>query len=379
MTRTFLLALAATCGVATVLARGPVKLDPDLPYQGRAAHPASYKVDYLVLVTPPAKTKLLRVWLPVAPTEPGQKADRGTLSTFPVKVEPTVGTEPVFGNTFAYFEFANPVGAQAIRHQFEATVSELRWDIDPAKVERVEKWPADFDRYLKSDKAVVVDERFERKVRGIVAERRGPADDLAAVMDWLHANMKYDHGRASLAASSEFALENQGGHCSDYHGLCAAFGRVLGTPTRVTYGLAMYLKDSPSHCKVEAYLPPYGWVSFDVADTQKLVKAIEADRELTAEKKAALVRAAFDRLRRGFRDNMWLRQTRGTDYDLVPKASRRVNIVRTIYAEADGVPLPEPDPADANKREFAWMTAVEVKPDRPVTYPFKDWSSLAPR
>lgn len=378
MTRSAGLVLATSAALFAALSDPPTKLDPDLPYQARPAQAVSYRVDYLVMVTPPAKTKLLRVWLPLAPTEPGQKAERGTLSTFPVKVEPTVGTEPVFGNTFAYFEFANPVGAQVLRHQFEATVAELHWDVDPAKVARVERWPAGFDRYLKSDKAVVVDERFEKKVKGIVTERRGPADDLAAVMDWLHANMKYDHGRASLAASSEFALETQGGHCSDYHGLCAAFGRALGTPTRVTYGLAMYLKDSPSHCKVEAYLPPYGWVSFDVSDTQKLVQAIEADRELTAEKKAALTRAAFDRLRRGFRDNLWLRQTRGTDYDLVPKASRRVNIVRTIYAEADGVPLPEPDPADVNKREFAWMTALDAKPDRPVTYPFKDWSSLAP-
>ncbi len=55
-----------------------------------------------------------------------------------------------------------------------------------------------------------------------------------------------------------------------------------------------------------------------------------------------------------------------------PPASRRVPVVRTIYGEADGQPLPEPDPGDATRREFAWMTLHEYVPSRPVTYPFED-------
>ena len=64
------------------------------------------------------------------------------------------------------------------------------------------------------------------------------------------------------------------------------------------------------------------------------------------------------------------------NYDLAPKASRPVHVVRTIYAEADGEPLPEPVPANVEKREFAWMTVHEYRRDRPVTYPFKDILSL---
>jgi hypothetical protein len=60
----------------------------------------------------------------------------------------------------------------------------------------------------------------------------------------------------------------------------------------------------------------------------------------------------------------------------VPPASTRVPVVRTIYAEADGFALPEPDPANADKREFAWMTVHRFVPDKPVTYPFNDWKSL---
>jgi hypothetical protein len=77
--------------------------------------------------------------------------------------------------------------------------------------------------------------------------------------------------------------------------------------------------------------------------------------------------------------NTWFVQTRGTDYDLAPKASGRMNVVRTIYAEADGKPLPDPDPADPAKNQFAWMTVIDFKADREVAYPFKGWGSLAGR
>jgi transglutaminase-like putative cysteine protease len=198
-------------------------------------------------------------------------------------------------------------------------------------------------------------------------------------MDWLNENMKYDHSQASLRASSEHAFTKKTGHCSDYHGLCAAFGRALGYPTRITYGINTFPKNSPSHCKLEAYLPPYGWVSFDVSETQKLIQDIKKAKDLSFRDKHDLAEAAVARLHSGFRDNTWYLQTKGTDYDLAPPAAKRVPVVRTLYVEADGVALPDPDPANPSKHEFAWMTAHQYTPDHPVEYPFKSWKSLQAR
>jgi hypothetical protein len=117
-------------------------------------------------------------------------------------------------------------------------------------------------------------------------------------------------------------------------------------------------------------------VSFDVSETQKLISDINKDAKLSAVQKKQLAQAANERLLSGFRDNTWYIQTRGTDYELVPPATNKVPVVRTIYAEADGVPLVDPDPANPNQRQFAWMTAHSYKPDKPVAYPFKDYSSL---
>jgi transglutaminase-like putative cysteine protease len=306
----------------------------------------------------------------------GQEVEERGITSFPMQVKPRIAKEPAFGNQFAYFEFDNPEGGQVIRHRFKIKVWELTWDIDPARVVNEKRWPAGFDRYLRSDRAVLVDDRFQAVAHEIVPERKNPAQDLAAVMDWLNDHMTYDHAQASLWASSEHALTKKTGHCSDYHGLCAAFGRALGFPTRVTYGINLFPKNSPSHCKIEAYLPPYGWVSFDVSETQKLIGTIRKAKGLGECEKAELVRGATDRLRRGFRDNTWFLQTKGTDYELAPPAARRVAVVRTLYAEADGVALPDPDPANPTKKEFSWMTVQQFTPDRPVNYPFQGWESL---
>jgi hypothetical protein len=150
----------------------------------------------------------------------------------------------------------------------------------------------------------------------------------------------------------------------------------MGYPTRVTYGINPFPKNSPSHCKLEVFLPPYGWVSFDVSETQQLLAAIKGDADLDEAAKQRLSAAARDRFVRGFRDNTWFIQTRGTDYELAPPAARRAAIVRTIYAEADGVAFREPDPANKKQTEYAWMTVHKYSADKQVTSPFKDIKSL---
>ncbi len=275
-----------------------------------------------------------------------------------------------------YFEFHQPEGGQIIRHRFRIKAWEVHWAINPASVCQVDHWPATFDPYLKSDAAVAVSADVSAIAKIIAPESKNPILGLDSAMDWLEQNMRYDHSVASLGASSEHALRERAGNCSDYHGLCAAFGRALGFPTRVCYGMNAFPKNSPSHCKLEAFIPPYGWVTFDVSETQKLVNEIRSAKDLDQARKDALIHAAHTRLREGFRDNTWFLQTRGTDYELAPPAAQRVPLVRTAYVEADGVALADPDPANPAKKEFAWMTVQKFTPDRSVSYPFKDWSSL---
>ncbi len=365
---------ALSCACSTRAAER-VAVSPDAGYRAERLDPITHQVDFSVVVTPPYRCDVLKVWLPLPPSDEAQEVTNSRLSTFPMHVEPRIGNEPVYGNRFAYFEFRSPQGAQIVRHQFTARVCELRWNVDPEQVQRDVEWPASFVPYLKPQ-AITDRERFQAVLDEIAPPRKGSARGLLNAIDWVERNLTYDHAAASLRADADHAFNRLRGHCSDYHGLCATMGRALGYPTRVTYGLSLFPKNSPSHCKLEAYLPPYGWVSFDVSETQKLIAKIGRDHELSEPERERLSTTARNRLRRGFRENSWLLVTKGTDYDLEPKAARRAPVIRTIYAEADGAALPDPDPANANERTFAWMTVHEYKADREFQRPFEDVRTL---
>ncbi|MFO0980203.1 MAG: transglutaminase domain-containing protein [Planctomycetota bacterium] len=378
--------LQASLCVALVLALGlPARartsgrgdLDPALPYQARLLNPVTYTVDMRATVTAPHGTRLLRVWIPVPPSDAAQTVTDSRFESFPDPVLPSIATERVFGNCFACFEFRNPSSAEIISHRFAITTHELRFDVDAARIDVVTQWPDTFAPFLRGEsQAVVLSSAVRAAAEQIVPVRTHELGDLERVLSWIDANLRYDHSHASLQASAEWALCERAGHCSDYHGLCAALMRSLGYPSRVAYGINPMPKSSPSHCKAEVFLPGHGWVCFDLSETQKLCARVAADPALPADRKERLIAAARKRLLAGFRDNTWFLQTRGTDYDLAPPASRKVAVVRTLFAEADGVPLPEPDPADPSKHEFAWMTAHSFTPDRPVVYPYADLASL---
>jgi transglutaminase-like putative cysteine protease len=354
-----------------------VMWDPAQPYSAERSSPVTYDTELVVTVTPPAKTQLLKVWMPIPLNDQGQDVSSSEFTTFPERVQPQFNTEPVFGNRFAYFEFPDPLGAQILRHTFQVTVWELRWNLDPARIQAFVEWPDSFAPYRRSeDQSVVFDARFETLLLDIVPVRHNPLDDFRSVMTFVDRNFTYDHAHASLQASSVHALELRRGHCSDYHGFCAAMGRLLNSPTRITYGINTFPKSSPSHCKLEAFLPPFGWVSFDVSETQKLAQAIHANQDLSNAERKTLIDAANRRLMQGFRDNTWFVQTRGTDYQLIPPARGPVPVVRTIYAEADGQPLSDPDPSNSQEKKFAWMTSHRFVTDHPISYPFKDTHSL---
>ncbi|TWT43127.1 transglutaminase-like domain-containing protein [Botrimarina hoheduenensis] len=352
------------------------------PYSAKQGTPVDTEIVFTAAVTAPHGTKRLRVWMPLPPSDNAQQCESLSFSTFPTAVDPEIGAESRYGNRFAYFEFIEPKGAQLITHRLRVKTRELVWNIDPAAASTPTKWPDEFAPYLEADTAIALGEDGESLLQDIVAPQQAAAEpknaNLTRAMDWIEQNLQYDHANASLAASAEHALRERAGHCSDYHGLCAAFGRELGFPTRVTYGLALFPKDSPSHCKLEVYLPPNGWVSYDLSETQKMLSAISANGELTEKERKTYAEAARRRLHRGYREAAWLLMTRGTDYDLEPTAEGRVNVVRTLYAEADGVALPEPDPANPHQREFAWMTSHRYDSNRTMPMPFQDLTTLTP-
>lgn len=371
---TLYLFLLVNCTFSTIIVAE--ELLPTQPYQGEFGESIIHTIDFRAIVTPPYHAHKLEVWLPIPTSDAIQEVNSLELTTFPMQVEPLVASESKFGNKFAYFVFNNPKGAQIIQHRFQVTTKSVNWNIDASKVQTIQTWPKEFEPYLLSDDAIDVTSEIQEVLSSFAPDKKQQYSNLTNAMNWIDKNLIYDHSNSSLQASSEHAIGKRCGHCSDYHSLCSAFGRALNYPTRITYGLAAYPKNSPSHCKLEAFIPPYGWVSYDISETQKLVKKITADDSFSQEQKDQLIKAAKARLNNGFREDSWILVTRGSDYDLEPPASRHVKVVRTIYAEADGEALPEPDPADITKRTYGWMTSHSYVSSRPFKKPFKDVTTL---
>ncbi|MBL4885664.1 MAG: transglutaminase domain-containing protein [Planctomycetaceae bacterium] len=352
-------------------------LTSDVDYKATLGPVRTVEVEFAAIVTAPYHTKILKVWMPLPQSDVAQKISDRSFHVFPGDVKPSISSEKKYGNRFAYFEFKNPQGAQIIRQKFRVEVSELSWKLKPREFQTITKWPAMFDRYLEQPIEVAMNGEFQEIIRQIQSRSQSVVQrsevGLFSAMKWIDKNLTYDHVIASLQADPLHALTHKRGHCSDYHGLCAALGRSLGYPTRVTYGLQLFPKSSPSHCKMEAFISPYGWVSFDLSETQKLIaKLEESDRE----DKEVLIENLRDRMKQGYRENSWVLLTRGTNYELSPPASAPVKVVRTIYAEADGVPLPEPDPSNEQQGKFAWMTAHKFTSEQPLEAAFKNLERL---
>ncbi|MFK8114613.1 MAG: transglutaminase-like domain-containing protein [Rubripirellula sp.] len=336
------------------------ELSPAASITGSKSMQATYEVDFRVAVTAPTGTKKLRVWMPLPNSDACQQISDRQIETHPRLVEPKIATEAEYGNTFAYFEFDSPSGAQLITHRFKAQLQQLNWDVDYGEVIQPKRWPDSFAPFQKADPRSTEGDQLRQVLTEIDAstgESSAP-DRLIGAMQWVDKNLVYDHKVASLSANPMHAMVHRRGHCSDYHGLCSTLARNVGYPSRVLYGLQMFDKGSPSHCKLEVFLPPYGWVSYDLSETQKLAAKTAQDESLDVTVRDAQVQQIKKRTMSGFRENTWLQVTRGVGYELAPRAENPISIVRTIYAEADGKPLVEPDPYTSS--EFAWMTIHRV-------------------
>ena len=112
---------------------------------------AKFEVDFRVAIVAPAKTKKLRVWIPIPPTTGNQVVTNSRFRTFPRKVSSKVSTEPTYGNEFAYFEIESPDGALEIQHTFTAEIAQVDWSVDYAKVVKAGSWPETFEVFQKPD------------------------------------------------------------------------------------------------------------------------------------------------------------------------------------------------------------------------------------
>jgi transglutaminase-like putative cysteine protease len=137
-------------------------------------------------------------------------------------------------------------------------------------------WPSGFG-VQQDGESVVADSPYARLYALTLQIRRrtrSPYEFVQAVQDRVKQGTTYDETppvRPYPLAS--FLFDTRAGYCQQFSGVMALMLRMGGVPARVASGFSpgsynnerkdYVVRDTDAHSWVEAYFPPYGWVTFD--------------------------------------------------------------------------------------------------------------------
>ena len=137
-------------------------------------------------------------------------------------------------------------------------------------------WPSGFGVQQDGDR-VMADSPYAQLyalTQQIRRSTKTPYDFVQAVLDRVQSGTTYDENPPQrpypLAA---FLFDTKTGYCQQFSGVMALMLRMGGVPARVASGFSpgsynserkdYVVRDTDAHSWVEAYFPPYGWITFD--------------------------------------------------------------------------------------------------------------------
>ncbi len=137
-------------------------------------------------------------------------------------------------------------------------------------------WPSGFGVEQAGDK-VMADSPYAQLyalTQQIRRDTKTPYDFVQAVMDRVQQGTSYDENPPQRPYPlASFLFDTKSGYCQQFSGVMALMLRMGGVPARVASGFSpgsynsnrkdYVVRDTDAHSWVEAYFPPYGWVTFD--------------------------------------------------------------------------------------------------------------------
>jgi len=114
------------------------------------------------------------------------------------------------------------------------------------------------------------DPGIQREARRFARRHPNLIERVLAIHDFVAGELVYQRGGGWDTASE--VLRRKSGSCSEFTFLFCALCRATGLPTRLVGGswcrgeVSPTYRDTLCHRWAEVYLPPYGWVSFDVTE-----------------------------------------------------------------------------------------------------------------
>ncbi len=280
-----------------------------------------FQLDYGATLTKLPPGKVVRVWLPIPPTNDYQQV-REASRTLPAPAKE--GAERKYGNRMLSFQTKAPESGEV--------AFQMVWDIDRKEVRNRDKGqgPAalseeDRKKFLAPDERVPVG---DAKVLALLGDKKLPPAGLElarALYDTVDDNVTYDKSKPGFGFGDVlWVCDSHFGNCTDFHSLFISMARSKGIPSFFAIGFPLPPDKKEGeipgyHCWAFFHLNSHGWMPVDISEADKHPEMKDYYfGNLTAD------RVTF---------------TVGRDLELEPKqAGEPLNYFIYPYAEVDGKP-----------------------------------------
>jgi len=201
---------------------------------------------------------------------PQETVRQKLLSTIRWSPKPAGFEKDEWGVELARFEFANvaPGATVEARMHLDVEMKHLRRAIYPEQVTGLDTIPADVKaRYLvDSNKYQLQHPYLQKLVKDTVGDEKNPWWIARKLAHAVGERMSYE--MVGGWEPAPVVLERGSGSCSEYSFAFIALCRIAGLPARYAGSIVVRTEDGScdeaAHRWAEVYLPPFGWVDWDV-------------------------------------------------------------------------------------------------------------------
>ena len=230
----------------------------------------------------PGTVKTLDIYLPI----PGNRDNQALLGPVRFDPKPDEIIEDSWGQKIAHFAFKDLKGYAVVKPAWtvDARISAVEYFIYPDRVGSLDDIPAEVRKKFTQDgdKYRLSDPFIQELARKIAGGEKNPYWIVRRVYDYLADHLSYNLKPVGGWNPAPTVLKRGTASCSEYSYTMIALCRSLGVPIRYVGAVSLRGDDASFddvfHRWTEAYLPPYGWVPFDVNKGDRGDGATPGDR-----------------------------------------------------------------------------------------------------
>ncbi len=206
---------------------------------------------------------LLLAALPM--THKGQKVEIKKIYPDPIEIV----EDRLSGNRIVIWQQSNLKERKGFYfyYDFEVSVSEVKSNIDPKKIERYDQKTRGYKRYTKSEPWIEITDGIKKKAKKIISSETNPYYQAKKIFDWVVKNMTYQYPDIKERGATQ-SFKKRKGDCGEFSVVFCALCRSIGIPARTV--TCVWFVGS-GHQWAEILLPPYGWVPVDTTTAQLLM------------------------------------------------------------------------------------------------------------